>query len=101
MWLALGLPLWVVELATRGGSEPTAALTHIGGLVIGLVGIRKLGLAGPVWWKATAALADPPFHLPLGCPVDANINLAFAVWPGWEPYFPSHGVYSSRSRFCA
>ena len=26
-------------------------------------------------------------------PAAANVNLAFTVWPGWEQYFPSYGVY--------
>jgi hypothetical protein len=93
MWLVLGLPLWAIELAAHGGFEPTAALTHVGGLVLGLLGLRLLGLPGQCWWKAAATLAVLYFVSRWTTPEDANINLAFAVWPGWEPYFPSYGAY--------
>ena len=93
MWLVLGLPLWVMELAAHGGFEPTAALTHVGGLVLGLLGIHRLGLPGPVWWKAAAALTVLYFVSRWTTPVEANINLAFSIWPGWEPYFPCYRVY--------
>jgi hypothetical protein len=93
MWLVLGLPLWAMEVVFRSGFEPTAALTHVGGLVLGMFGIRRLGLAGPVWWKAAAALAVLHLVSRWTTPEKANVNLAFAIWPGWEPYFPSRGVY--------
>ena len=93
MWLVLGLPLWLMEVGAHGGFAPTAAFTHIGGLVLGLWGVRRFGLAGPVWWKAAAALVVLHFVSRWTTPKEANINLAFAIWPGWAPYFPSHAVY--------
>jgi hypothetical protein len=93
LWLVVGVPLWVMETAMQGGFEPTATLPHLGGLAIGLVGVRKLGLPQPVWRKAMAAILALQLLTRWITPEAANINLAFAVWPGWEQYFPSYGVY--------
>jgi hypothetical protein len=26
-------------------------------------------------------------------PAAANVNVAFAIYPGWEKFFPSHPIY--------
>jgi hypothetical protein len=93
LWLVVGLPLWAIESARRVGFEPTSPLTHVGGLVLGLLGVRKLGLPRPIWWKASALLVALQLVSRWITPERANINLAFAIWPGWERYFPSYVVY--------
>jgi len=91
-WLVLGLPLWIYDLVKGGEFLWTSTLTHGGGLVVGFAGLCKLGLPRGAWWKATVALGA----LNLVCrvtPPKQNINLAHAVYPGWEGVFPSHFVY--------
>jgi hypothetical protein len=93
LWLVVGLPLWLGDVATGGEFLPTSLLTHIGGLAIGIAGLTRMGLPHQVWWKALAAA----FVLHLLCrrltsPAE-NVNLAFAPWRGWEGLFRSHAVY--------
>jgi hypothetical protein len=93
MALALGLPLWLGGLLTAGIFMPTALLTHVVTLGLAVRGARALGVPRGTWWRALAvglaliALArvttDPA----------RNVNLAYAVWPGWERLFPSHLAY--------
>jgi hypothetical protein len=93
LWLAIGTPCWFLYLAGGGELLMGAALTHCAGLALGLFGVRRLGLPRDAWWKALLALVAVHFVTRLITPPAENVNLAFAVWPGWEPWFPSHRVY--------
>jgi len=93
MWLTLGVPLWMIAVIAGGHCDPTSPLTHVGGLVLGLAGVRKVGLPQGVWWKAAVALAALYLLSRWTTPQTENVNLAFRVWEGWEAYFPSYRVY--------
>src|SRR5438067_864423 len=54
MFLCMGTPLGLFELTRHEQFLPTSTLTHLGGLSIGLFGIRRLGLPQGTWWKASA-----------------------------------------------
>jgi hypothetical protein len=93
MWLILGVPLWIVELAIRGGLEFTSALIHLGSLLLGFVGTWVMGCPRGVWWKATLLLYLLHWISRWITPEKENINFANRVWIGWETYFPDHGRY--------
>ncbi len=81
LWLAAGVPLWVVDLASGGDFHPTSLLTHLGGLALGVVGLRWLGLPAGVWWKALVGLIVVALACRVTTPAPANVNLAFTFWP--------------------
>ena len=93
LWLLVGLPLWLTDLRSGGEFIPTSLLTHVGGLVAGLVGLRQLGLPRGLWWKAVAASVPVLIVSRLLTPPSANINLSHRVHPGSESLFPSHPLY--------
>lgn len=93
LWLVLGLPLWLLELLTTAECHVFSVLTHVGGLLLGLAGVRRLGLPRGAWWQAAASLYLLHLASRWVTPEAENINLAFRVWKGWESYFPSHRVY--------
>ncbi len=93
LFLCMGTPLWVAYLAGGGEFYPTSCFPHLGGLAIGLYGVRRLGLPSGSWWKAVAALVVLILLCRLVTPPHANVNVAFAIYPGWEKVFPSHPVY--------
>jgi hypothetical protein len=93
LWLVAGVPLWAMDLLANGGGRPTTLLTHVGGLVLGVIGVRRLGLPKRTWLRAAIALAGLHLLCRWVTPPEENINLAFTIWPGWEAYFPSHLVY--------
>ena len=51
-WLAFGDVLWLLDLLGGGEFFPTSLLTHVVGLGIGLVVLRRLGWPSPSWWPA-------------------------------------------------
>jgi hypothetical protein len=93
LFLALGTPLWLMDLAAGGVFLPTSLLTHVAALLIGLWGIRRLGMPRGAWWKAAVGLVGLIALARLLTPAHANVNLAFRIHRGWEEYFPSHEIY--------
>jgi hypothetical protein len=93
LFLCIGTPLWVMYLAGGGEFYPTSTFPHVGGLAIGLYGVRRFGLPSGTWWKAVAALVALILVCRFITPARANVNVAFAIYPGWETIFPSHLIY--------
>ena len=93
LFLCAGTPLWLMYLAAGGEFYPTSSFPHLGGLAIGLYGVRRLGLPSGTWWKAIAALVALILVCRVVTPARANVNVAFAIYPGWEKVFPSHPIY--------
>lgn len=93
LWSCLGVPLWLVDIAAGGELIPTSPLTHLGALALGLFGVRKLGMPRGAAMKALAAFAALWALCRAVTPPAANINLAFRVHDGWEPYFSSYALY--------
>jgi hypothetical protein len=92
-FLAYGVPLWLLDLATGGEFVPTSAGTHLGGLAVGVAAVRRLGWPTGTWRRALAASIGLLGVTRLVTPPAANVNLVFAVAGGWEARFPSHAAY--------
>ena len=93
LWACIGLPIWLIYTFTGGEFMPTSVLTHVGGFALGIAGVRRLGMPAGVWWKALAAYLTLWAVTRALTPPQANVNLAFGVWPGWEDSFPSYPIY--------
>ena len=93
LWSCYGTPLWILDLATGGEWIPTALLTHLSGLVIGFIGVRRLGLPRHAAWKAMAAYGLLFLATRALTPPGANVNLAFSVYQGWQRWFASYPLY--------
>ena len=93
LWSGFGLPIWLIYTFTGGEFMPTAALTHLGAFVIGIYGAGQLGIPRGSAWQALAAYLALWALTRAITPENANINLAFSVWPGWEDRFPTYPIY--------
>lgn len=93
LWLCFGNPMWVLDLSTGGEFLPTSLCTHVGGLVLGLWALKRLGFPHHAWLFATGAYLVLLGLTRLLTPRSANVNLAFAVESGWEKTFPSYPQY--------
>jgi len=86
-WLVTGVPLWLADLAAGGEFFPTSVLSHVGGLLLGLVGLRRLGVPRGTWWKSAVLLAALTLLTRALTPASENVNLGFSVLPdGVEPW---------------
>ena len=93
MWLSVGVPMWIISLATGEEFAPTSLLTHVGGLTVGLIYVAERGMWPGAWWQALIALIVLQRVCRWVTPADANVNLAVAVPKGWESWFPSYIWY--------
>jgi hypothetical protein len=93
LWLATGDPLWLLDLASAGEFIATSLLTHGGGLALGALGLACFGMPRHTWWRAVLAFVALQQICRFTTPPRANVNLAHAVWSGWEEVFPSTIVY--------
>jgi hypothetical protein len=84
VWLVVGLPLWLYDLRAGGGFLPTSLLTHVGGLALGLLAAKRLGVPKGLWWKCVAGLVPVYLASRLLTPPGANVNLAHRTYSGFE-----------------
>jgi hypothetical protein len=89
----MGLPLWLADLAAGGEFLPTSALTHVVALGIGIYGTVRLGIPRGAWWGAALVLVGLIGFCRMTTPPGPNVNVAFAIQPGWESHFASHASY--------
>lgn len=94
VWLVMGNAMWLLDLAGGGAFLPTSLLTHVGGLALSIVGLRAFGFPRHVWWKSVLAFLALQEVCRWITPAAANVNVAFAVWSGWERSFPSYIWYA-------
>lgn len=94
LWLGLGNVMWLLYMLGGGEVFPTSVLTHVGGIIIGIVGVRRIGLPGFSWLWAVVLLALLQRLSRWLTPEPENINLSFRVHQGWETLFPSFFWYS-------
>jgi hypothetical protein len=90
LWLSVGLPLWLIDLAFGSPFLATSSLIHLPPLAIGAFGARRLGVPRGVVWQAFAALAALQLVCRLVTPPAENVNMVFAMEPSWQRFFPSY-----------
>jgi hypothetical protein len=92
-WLTMGVPLWLLNVLTSHEFLLTSTLSHVGGILIAVYGLRLLAIPRFAWAAAAAGLVVLGMLTRWVTPPAANVNLAFAVWSGWEDRFSSHFWY--------
>ena len=93
VWLGLGNFMWALFLLGGGEFEFTSLLTHVGGLIIGIIGAFQLGMPRFSWLWGLAGLGAVQQLCRWVTSAKENVNLAFRVHEGWETIFPSYAVY--------
>lgn len=86
LMLMVGLPLWLINLAYGGAFYPTSVLTHVGGLVMGLLGLRVLGVPQQSWHAALVVVGGLILLSRAFTPLEANVNLAYTPWHWLSPW---------------
>jgi len=94
IWTIPGLVVWVLYVVLTSGIIPSSALAHVGGIVIGMIALRKVGMDRRAWlyamgWYLLIQLLSRLFTAP-----DLNVNLTHRIQPGWEQTFSSYWQFS-------
>ena len=93
IWMIPGLIIWLLYVVLAWGVFLTSTLAHVGGLIVALFALSKLGMDRMAWrwafgWYLVVQLASR-----LVTPAVLNVNLAHAVQPGWERTFQSYWTF--------
>jgi hypothetical protein len=88
--LAVGLPMWAIDVAIGGEFFWTSVLTHFGGLGAGVIALRRLGgLPSRAWWCAMLVVALLIAVSRLTTAPWENVNLAYHTWGPFQQWFPA------------
>ena len=93
LWLLIGLPMWAMDVTLGADVIPTTTLTHVGGFVLAVLGIRAYGFSRGAWWKAAAGMVALWGVARLLAPRSANVNFSGGAWYGWETDYVPYAVY--------
>jgi hypothetical protein len=85
--------MWLLDVVTGSGLILTTFLPHVVCTTVALLAARRLGMPRRSWLYATAAMLALAAVTRIATPPPANVNLVFAVWKGWEAYFPRYELY--------
>ena len=90
IWTIPGLLVWFRYVLLDYGFLFSSTLAHVGGIVVGMIALRRVGMDRTAWlyafvWSLFMQIAARLLTSP-----DLNVNLAFHIQPGWEKYFSSY-----------
>lgn len=90
IWTIPGLAIWIFYVLLPSGFYFSTALAHVGGIVVGLVALRRVRMDRIAWIYAFAwALLIQLVTRVLTSP-ELNVNVAHRIQPGWENIFNSY-----------
>jgi len=89
LWLLVGTPAWLLDLARGAELAPTSILTHVGGVLVGWWAARRFGLPRGSAWLAVATLLALALLCRQVTPPSENVNMSFHVWDRWADHLPA------------
>jgi hypothetical protein len=90
-WIVLGIPLWVIDMATSGTICPFSTISHVGGLAVAIFALNRVRATRNEWIGGVALLVAMQLLARVATPEALNVNLAwrpyegFERWPGGYP----------------
>lgn len=90
IWTVPGLVVWFVYVVLEWGVFFSSTIAHVGGLVVGMFVLRRIGMDRGTWtyafgWYLMVQLLSRFFTA-----ADLNVNLAHKIQAGWEQRFGAY-----------
>jgi hypothetical protein len=90
IWTIPGLVLWIIYVLLPSGFYFSTTLAHLGGFVVGLIALRRVGMDGTAWIYALAWYLFTQLAARLLTPAELNVNVSHRVQDGWGNAFTSY-----------
>ena len=90
IWTIPGLAIWIKYVLLASGFYFSTTLAHLGGITVGLIALRRIGMDRVAWIYAFAWYLLTQALARLLAPPDLNVNVAHHVQSGWENVFSSY-----------
>jgi hypothetical protein len=90
LWMIPGLVVWLIYVVWAWGVFFSSTLAHVGGMMVGLIALRKVGMDKRAWlyalmWYFAVQVLSRFLTSP-----GLNVNVAHAIDPGWQRTFSSY-----------
>lgn len=98
VWCIYVVPTWGMLLTgkinyTQFYGVTSSTLAHVGGISVGILALRRVGMDGRAWFYAFLWYFVMQLLSRLLTPVSMNVNLSQRIQDGWE------GIFSTYWRF--
>lgn len=90
IWTIPGLIVWIIYVLLPGGFYFSTTLAHVGGFVVGLIALRRVGMDRTAWIYALAWYLFTQLAARLLTPAELNVNASHRVQDGWNNAFTSY-----------
>lgn len=90
IWMIPGLFIWFIYVVLEWGVFFSSTLAHVGGFIVGLYAVRRIGMDRLSWLYAFAWFLLIQLGSRLFTAADLNVNLAHHIQPGWEQNFGAY-----------
>jgi len=90
IWTIPGLVVWFRYVLLDYGFLFSSTLAHVGGIVVGMIALRRVGMDRIAWIYAFTWYLFLQVAARLVTSPALNVNLAHNIQPGWEKVFNSY-----------
>jgi hypothetical protein len=90
IWMIPGLFIWIIYVVLAWGVFFSSTLAHVGGLIVGIYAVRRVGMDRFSWVYAFVWFLLIQLASRLITPANLNVNLAHHIQPGWEQRFDAY-----------
>jgi len=90
IWTFPGLVVWALYVALAWGMFLSSTLAHVGGLIVGIAALRRVGMDRTGWRYALGWYLVVQFLSRVLTPTNLNVNVAHYVEPGWQQTFNAY-----------
>jgi hypothetical protein len=90
IWTVPGLLLWLLLVVRQWGVVFASVLAHVGGLLVAVVALRRVGVDRRAWVYALVWYFVVQAASRLLTPVELNVNASQLMYGGWERTFNAY-----------
>jgi hypothetical protein len=90
IWMFPGLVVWLIYVALAWGMFLSSTLAHVGGLIVGIFAIRRVGMDRSGWRYALGWYLLVQLLSRVVTPANLNVNVAHHVDAAWQQTFNAY-----------
>jgi len=89
IWTIPGLGIWFWYVWLSGSTALSSTLAHVGGVIVGVLVLRRVRMDRIAWFYAFAWYLFIQFVSRVATARELNVNVAQFIQPGWKQAFSS------------
>jgi hypothetical protein len=93
IWMVPGFVIWFRFVVLEWGLFLSSVLAHVGGLLVGAIALKRVGMDRRAWLYAFAWYLLIQILSRVLTSADLNVNLAHRIQPGFEQVFRSYWLF--------